>query len=168
MSTECDGMRRPAVQARPELDTRPDRHKLRRARTASSWYGFRCRARLICVGRFEVGDGCSRRAARARALGYRRIGCLARDERSVLVRRGPLGALHAAHSQERTGGGGGTRMLTSSVLIVCARRWSACNERAAHRFAPRELLATAGSNVRFSGRETLVEGPGQSNSYTAV
>ncbi|KAJ1635654.1 hypothetical protein T492DRAFT_964989 [Pavlovales sp. CCMP2436] len=154
MGTECDGMRRPAVQARPELDTGPDRHKLRRARTASSWYGFRCRARLPTCGA----------RSRARALGYRRIGCLARDERSVLAWQGALGAMHAAHSQERTGGGGGTRMLTSSALIVCAHR---C-ERAAHRFAPRELLATAGSNVRFSGRETLVEGPGQSNSYTAV
>ncbi|KAJ1615670.1 hypothetical protein T492DRAFT_1111967 [Pavlovales sp. CCMP2436] len=157
MGTEYDGMRRPAVQGRPELDTGPDRHKLRRARTASSWYGFRCRARL---GVLRWGDGCSRYAARARALGYQRIGCLARDERSVLARQGPLGALHAAHSQERTGSGGGTRMLTSSALIVCARRWSARRERAAHRFAPRKLLATAGSNVRFSGRETLVEGPG--------
>ncbi|KAJ1635541.1 hypothetical protein T492DRAFT_1141594 [Pavlovales sp. CCMP2436] len=145
---------------------------------ASSGQAARKRARahacacVVCARRsasaddkgvLRWGDGCSRRAARARALGYRRIGCLAWDERSVLARRGPLGALHAAHSQERTGGVGGTRMLTSSALIVCARRWSARSERAAHRFAPRELHATAGSNVRFSGRETLVEGPGQSN-----
>ncbi|KAJ1632621.1 hypothetical protein T492DRAFT_987225, partial [Pavlovales sp. CCMP2436] len=153
-------MRRPAVQARPELDTGLERHKLRRARTASS-----CElARLlhpIAPSRFEVGDGGSRRAACALKLGYRRIGCLARNVQSEHARQGPLGALHAAHSQERTGGGGGTRMLTSSALVVRARWWSAHSERAPHRFAPRELLATAGSNMRFSGREIL------SNSYTA-